>query len=123
MDIRIIEDAIEELEMEETTVENVQKLSSLYICRDYIKGTNLTVSNSFKDDVNEILPAYSKYCQAKRSYQMNGGSEEVVFESLSILCSEIKDLYTALHTSSNSRKERKILKNCVESIISMYQNC
>lgn len=122
MDIRAIEDAIEELEMDETTVENVQKLSSLYICRSFMKNSNLTASSSFNSDVNEVLPAYSRYCFAKKSYQIGNGSEESVYESLTLLCEEIRDLYASLYSSSSSRKERKIIRSYAESTNSVCQN-
>lgn len=120
MDIQIIEDNIALLEQDTTTVDNVKILASLYICRQNLNKANKSNLTAFKQDINEILPAYSKYCSAKYNFQLGVGPEECVLDNLSILCSEIKDLYTSLYSSSGSRKERKILKNCIDSLISTY---
>lgn len=116
MDIQTINDAIEELEQSTTSVENVQNLASLYICRQNIKTRRKSPLNAFKQDVTEIFPAYDRYREAKKAFQMKEGSEQEVLESLSLLCQEIKDLHISLYCSSCSRKERRILKECIESI-------
>lgn len=120
MDIQTIEEAIQELEQSPTSVENVKNLASLYICRQNIKPRLKSSNNTFKQDINEVFPAYNTYCNAKKAFQTGNGTEEAVLNALSLLCSEIKDLYISLNSSSSSRKERRILKESVESVICAY---
>ena len=121
MDINIICDAIEELEQSDTTVENVQKLSDLYICRDNLIKSHTNENTPIKREINEILPSYTQYCQSKRNFQLGEGSEECMLNDLSLLCCEIKDLYISLYSSSVSHKERKILKSCYSNISLIYE--
>lgn len=120
MDIQMIEEAIQELEQSPTSVENVKNLANLYICMQNLKKRLKSPPGAFKADVNDLFPAYDRYCNAKKAVQAGEGSEEEMLNSLSLLCQELRDLHVSLYSSSGSRKERRILKECAESLISLY---
>lgn len=113
MNINTINEAIETLENSETTVENVTKLSTLYIVRDHLK----TQENSVENELSDILPAYLHYIEEKRRFQMKEISEDIVIERFSETCKQLKEFICALYSGTNSWKERKKLKIALEETI------
>ena len=113
MDIVAIEDAIETLEKDDTTVENVLNLASLYIVHDNIKHPRKTVVEHEYDD---ILPAYRKYCETKRQYQLDEVTEGAVIKDLKLVCIEISEFLHTLYSHTDMNRERKILSEMVENL-------
>lgn len=114
MDIRIINEVIEDLENKETTQENVQELASLYIVREYIVPKE-TCSES-TSELLDILPHYRKYCNTKRQYQLGETESDSVIESLKSLSNEIYEFLTTLYSSTNMLKERKELEAVIAKV-------
>ena len=113
MDIQAIEDNIKELENSITNVDNVQELANLYIVREHIIRRN---TNPVDKELNDILPAYTKYCSTKQSYQLNQVPEDAVIHDMVLLCQELKDFVLTLYSSTDFYKERKILLNMIEGL-------
>ena len=106
MDINAIQDTIKELELGDTTLQNVSDLANLYIVRDRLLNTDV------KRELDDILPAYSDYVKVKQRYQKKEVSEGVVIKSLKYVCTEIEEFIDTLYKCTDMNKERKcIYKN------------
>lgn len=116
MNISLIEDAINTLEDDDTTVDNVAKLASLYIVRANYKQ----VKNETVKELNEILPVYSKYIEAKKNYQLGKGSEELVCTYIKQVCSEIKDFLVTLYSGTDMWKERRCIRHMLADLYAKY---
>lgn len=110
MDIKALQDAIDELEAGPATPENVAELSALYIVMDHIsKGQN---SGSFKP----ILPCYDPYIELKKEYQLGGSSEGAVVKSLKNLCMDLDNLLTQLYSNTDMAKERRCITEFIDNL-------
>lgn len=115
MDIQAIQDAIEVLESSNTTMENVNELSKLYIVRE-----NLIKSQKYSNSKPKILPGYDNYVNVKRQYQMHQIPEDAVIVSIKQVCCEIDDFISMLYANSDLRRERRCLKECLAKLNSKY---
>ena len=111
MDIKMIKEAIIDLENGETTIENVAELANLYIIAE-----KYSQSDAIQSELSDILPAYSKYVGVKRKYQMQEVSEGAVIKAMTILCNEIYDFIDMLYSCTHMNKERTCIKNLIEKL-------
>ena len=111
MDIQIINENITELENLDTTFDNVQELAYLYIIKDHF-----TKSDKIEQELSDILPAYQRYVEAKRRFQLNLTDSEPMIELLKLLCQEIADFIGILYSGTSTRKERHILEETLSKI-------
>lgn len=102
MDIKTINEMIQELENSDTTYANTMDLASLYTVRDNI--TNV------EDEIDDILPTYKFYCAFKRKYQNHEIPIEPVILQLKRVCVEIADLIQTIYSNTDTKEEREILK-------------
>lgn len=123
MNINAINAAIEDLEASETAVNTVQELAALYIVKDYMenpeKGANLRVER----EINDILPAYKKYCVIKRRFQVGEVQIEAINTAMKVLCKELGDLLCALYSGTNSDEERTAMITMLSKSIKTLQEC
>lgn len=112
MDIKIIEEMIEELEDSDTTYANVEDLASLYIVKEKL---DVSTDNVVKE-LNDILPAYNVYKTVKRNYQLNGIDKSKVIRQLEFVCKELKDFVGILYSSSDSQEEREIILKTIKEL-------
>ncbi len=105
MDLQIIEENIKLLEQDNTSVENVQDLANLYIVYDKLRFKH-TSKNSSQAELNDIMPAFNSYCEARKSNQLGQTNEEAVEHALKLLCQELKEFIETLYANTGSRKER-----------------
>ena len=117
MDIRTIDATITELENSETTLENIEYLAHLYTVRS-ILSNSVNVENEY----NDILPAYSNYINIKKQYQMGDISEGAVIKALKYVCTEIIEFLLTLYSGTDMNKERKCLKDMINTIYSEFEN-
>ena len=115
MDLKVIEDTIQLLENEATSVENVQDLANLYTVYDKLKYKQ-PVKSSSHAEFNDILPAFEKYLETKKHYQLGEGQEESVQHALKLLCQELKEFIETLYSSTSSRKERLSIQYLVRDL-------
>ena len=111
MDIYIIENTIEDLENGEITLDTISKLADLYIVRD-----SLSKNNEVENELDDILPAYKEYLHIKKQYQMKEISEGAVIKSIKYLCEEIIEFLNTLYNCTDMNKERKCLKDMINTI-------
>lgn len=120
LDLTLIENTIQELENSDTTFNNCEKLASLYIVREHQKNENLKVveksEKEVMDELNDILPSYSMYCNKKRDYQMNKLGADVVLSSLKSVCREICEFIHILYSSTDMPEERDIIVETLSNI-------
>lgn len=115
MDIQVIEENIQLLENEETTVENVQDLANLYTVYDKLRYKQ-PVKDKTLQELNDILPAFNSYVEARRQNQLGQTNEEAVKHSLKLLCQELKEFIEILYTNTSSRRERLFLLYMVKDL-------
>lgn len=116
MDIISINDAIEELENSDTTLDNIRELSSLYIVRDNFRsGLNPVVA-----ELNDVLPAYNKYKQMKIQYQQGKITEKPVITGIDAVCKEIYELITTIYSGTDMGKERRCIYKMLEKLYNKY---
>ena len=113
MDIKIIEDTIKMLETSLTTADNVQELANLYIVRDNLLKTD---TNIVEQELNDILPAYKKFCTTKTKYQRQEVTEDAVIHDMKIVCQELKEFILSLYSNSDFYKERQPLIKMLDSL-------
>ena len=114
MDLKAIEDNILELENDDTTVENVQELASLYIVRENYKNANLTANiNESARELEDILPQYTKYVEIKRQYQLGELPEQAVKKSIRLVCKEIYEFIKTLYCCTDMKAER----DCIDELL------
>lgn len=120
LDMQLIDNTIEELENDDTNFNNCQKLSSLYIIKQYYKpGSNRLktgVEANIKKELSDILPHYEKYLSLKAEYQLNQIGKEPVIIAFDSVCQEIKEFIQILYSSTDTSEERDSLRTCLESI-------
>lgn len=120
MDIMAIEEAIQTLENDDTTFDNVSELASLYICRQYMnKPLNLMVSSTQKE-LEDILPYYMKYKDIKKRYQLNQTSEGEVIQGIKNVCREIQEFIETLYSGTDMNKERLCIVKTLEQLYRKY---
>lgn len=119
MDINSIIEEIQTLESGPTTVNNVIELASLYIVKEQLQNGNMPGINGLQTEIKDILPAYNKYCEVKRKYQLNEISDDAVIYQLELVLQEIEDLICTIYRGTNMRKERRKIKETLEKL---YEN-
>lgn len=116
MDIYAIQDTIKELELGDTTLQNVSDLANLYIVRDRLLDTGV------KQELNDILPAYNDYVKVKQRYQRKEISEGAVIKSLKYLCTEVEEFLDILYNCTDMNKERKCIKDMINIIEERFKD-
>lgn len=106
MDIKEINEMIQELEESDTTYNNAMDLASLYTVRD-----NITL-----EELDDILPTYNQYCRIKRDYQMNKRTIEPVLVEINRVCNEIAEFIKTMYSNTDTPEERKIIKEMIRKI-------
>ena len=114
MDIKMINDLIDELEQEDLSLSNIRNLSALYTVKKQILG-NISFDNVVKE-LNDILPSYEQYINIKRKYQMRETTINNVETELKNVCREIKEFIQTLYSGTDDNSERILIKNLVEEL-------
>ena len=77
---------------------------------------------STEKELIDILPSYLDYIDMKREYQMGNISEGRVIKSLKFVCIEIEEFLLTLYSSTDMNKERKCIKDMVNSISTKFSD-
>jgi len=120
MDIVAINEAIQALENDTTTFENVQELACLYIVRDNLTS-GLKSESSGLNEVDDILPYYNKYVDIKRRYQLHQTSESEVIAGIKSVCKELEEFITQLYQGTDMNKERICIKQMIQDLSTKYE--
>jgi DNA repair ATPase RecN len=114
MDITAINSFITELESSETSLSNIRNLAALYSVRDRLVKENER-DNTIKE-LNDILPSYIAYVDAKKRYQTHKGSTEDIMIELRHVCKEIKEFVGTLYSGTDTVDERKLIKKSLAEL-------
>lgn len=76
--------------------------------------------DSFRKELDDILPTYNNYIEIKREYQLGNVSETSVCKALDYVCEEIFDLVSTIYSGTDLYKERRAIKNLIKSLESQY---
>ena len=120
MDLLAIDDAIKTLENSDTTVENVSELASLYICQLNLKNRSNRQIERVEDELEDILPYYTKYREIKTRYQLNQTTEGEVIQGIKNVCREIQQFIDALYSGTDMNKERICINKMIEQMHEKY---
>lgn len=118
LDISLIENTIQELEGKETTFANCEKLSHLYACRDNL--ARQIEADVVEQELDDILPYYTKYREVKRKYQLHQSIDHEVIQSMSNVCRELKEFISLLYSSTEMHKERVLIKEMLQELNNQY---
>ena len=122
MDLVAIEEAIEALENDVTTVDNVSELASLYICRENMKAGLKTMIDGVKQEYDDILPYYIKYRDTKRRYQTNEAIDSEVIQGIKDVCRELREFIDMLYQHTDMNKERLCIKEMIKTLAQKYKD-
>lgn len=114
MDINTVNALIDELEESDTSLSNIRNLSALYTVKAHLLGTSNYDSTTA--ELNDILPSYLQYIDAKRDYQMYKTTAKDVCINMQKLCKEIKEFIQTLYSNTDMPEERKIIEQMVKEI-------
>lgn len=115
MDIKVLDELIEEVKESDTTYANARDLSALCSARN-ILATPATIEK----EIDDILPAYRQYVDIKTKYQLNQIDKESVVYSLSLVCREIQELIQILYSSTDMPLERIEIQNIIRLLYDKY---
>lgn len=107
MELKQINDLIDELEQSESSLSNIRNLSALYNVKTHLIGTK--EYDSVERELKDILPSYRQYIDSKRRYQLKEITIERVYINMKKLCQEIKEFLQTLYSGTDSQEERDIL--------------
>lgn len=113
MDLKTIENAILELEEEETNFKNIQELAYLYIVKENLEKSDV---DSVAKELNDILPCYTHYINIKRDYQLGRATDESLVYAMENVCKEIKEFIETLYFNTEFLKERLKIKSMIEKL-------
>ena len=122
MDLVAIAEAIEALENDVTTVDNVSELASLYICRENMKAGLKTMVDGVKQEYDDILPYYIKYRDTKRRYQINEAIDSEVIQGIKDVCRELREFIDMLYQHTDMNKERLCIKEMIKTLAQKYKD-
>ena len=111
LDMTMVENTIQELENADTNYANCEKLASLYIIREHN-----TVTDDVTEELSDILPHYNIYRNKKREYQVNKIGEDVMINSLQIVCNEIYEFMQTLYSSTDMVEERALIISLIDKL-------
>ena len=124
LDIHEVDKTIRELEDGPTSFANCSKLADLYIVRKYFE-TSKEMQEEYghkygnakvKEELRDILPSYTEFCDLKKHYQMGEITEKPVLNSLDKMCSEIYEFMETLYNSTDMQEERDAIKELVSDM-------
>lgn len=114
MDAVAIDEAIEALENESTTFDNVNELACLYIVREHLGNS--------RTELVDLFPYYKKYTEVKRRYQLDQTTEGEVIQNMKNVCKELQEFIEELHSHTDMARERKCLTDMLGCLYRKYQN-
>ena len=115
-----VENTINELEKDATTLENCRKLAILYTVRANFPKEEET--NKVVEEYREILPSYESYCRAKREFQTGSAREDAVLNKMQLLCTEIEEFIRTLYYNTDMPVERDKIHVMLKSVSTLPES-
>lgn len=116
LDIEEIDNTIETLENGATTFDNVLKLASLYIVKEHMQNVSTGQIDVSESELKDILPAYRKYVDVKKEFQLNHIDKSALISSMNIVCKEIKEFISTLYNNTECQECRNLIQNMIKSL-------
>ena len=116
LDIEEIDNTIETLENSSTTFDNVLKLASLYIVKEHMQNVSTGQIDVSESELKDILPAYRKYVDVKKEFQLNHIDKSALISSMNIVCKEIHEFLTTLYQNTECIECRELLIDMIHTI-------
>ena len=120
MDIVAIKEAIQNLEREDATADNVLDLAALYTV--YAQLLKNTQEDGVQDELDDIFPYYRKYRIIKQKYQLNQVIDSEVIQGIKDVCQEIKEFIDVLYSNTDMHKERMCIKKLIQELAEKYKD-
>ena len=116
MEIKDVQDAINRLEQDITTPDNISELADPYIIQDNLRqGLNPVIT-----ELNDILPAYTQYLQDKREFQLGNVSENLVITGIKQVCRELFELICTIYKGTDMGIERHYISKLILDLHDKY---
>lgn len=116
MNIAEIDSTINELQNSSFSLSNARNLSALLNVREYLQNATQSKPDSLERELSDVLPAYKKYCDVKRKYQLNQTSEDDIVIAMRAVCKEVKEFLLILYQNSDMKIERTMIKNMIDDV-------
>jgi len=124
LDLAEIEDTINELENQPTTLDNCRILADLYICKanneKAVYEQNTTLKDDVENELNDILPTYRNYVDAKRRYQLHELNVDVPIKYMKDVCKEIKEFIQVLYSGTSTIDEREAISKMISDLKEVF---
>lgn len=109
---------LNEMKAREPTAQNMRDVALLELWTNLKTKNNETVMNvsdaEIKKETHDILPAYFRYVNVKRKYQLKEVTQEKVIDTLKVLIDELNDLINLLYRNTDTNEERTLLNQMLQ---------
>ena len=116
MNIEEIQNEIKTLENDDTTFSNVSKLASLYIVNERLQNVLRTKIDSTQRELNDILPAYRKYVEVKKEFQLKNTDKTALIDSIQLVCKELQEFILTLYNNTECEECRNLILKTLKSL-------
>ena len=116
MNIEEIQNEIKTLENDATTFSNVSKLASLYIVNEHLQNGTQTIVDGIQRELNDILPAYRKYVEVKREFQLKNTDKTALIDSIQLVCKELQEFISTLYNNTECEECRNLISKTLKSL-------
>ncbi len=116
MNIEEIQNEIKTLENDATTFSNVSKLASLYIVNERLQNAFTEAVDAPDRELNDILPAYRKYVEVKREFQLKNTDKTALIDSIQLVCKELQEFISTLYNNTECEECRNLIQNMIKSL-------
>ena len=116
MNLKEINDAINELLNGPLTPSNARNLSALIVVQSYLQNAIQSESDSLERELNDILPRYKEYCEIKRDYQLGKIPKDDIIISMRRVCKEVNEFLLSLYENTETAEERTMLKTSLKDV-------
>ena len=116
MNLKEVNDAINELLNGPLTLSNARNLSALIVVQSYLQNAIQSESDSLERELNDILPRYKEYCEIKRDYQVGKIPKDDIIISMRRVCKEVNEFLLSLYENTETAEERTMLKTMLKDV-------
>lgn len=112
LDLEEINNTIMELENGDTTFDTCIKLAALYTVRE----KQIIPKTNTEKELSDILPAYRKYVDVLKAYQMGNSSDKALLDCTQLVCQELKEFILSLYSSTDGQNFRHYIEETLQDL-------
>ena len=116
MNLKEVNEAINELLNGPLTLSNARNLSALIVVQSYLQNAVQSKPDSLEQELNDILPRYKEYCEVKRDYQLGKIPKDDIIISMRRVCKEVNEFLLSLYENTETAEERTMLKTMLKDV-------